>query len=949
MTSAFKDYDALWRCLRCLPVLKEVTFPEKSSAEAWERAMDNSYSQGFDAVVFSGSFHFSSSDIFKLKLDPLKLDKAHRLGRRLGHDRFFEICIPQLSSDQAPRMLQSLGERGPEIIVNWFVETPFHKLIGRHWKPFHCKERETKRKNILSREPEDVETAFRLYFFATDGPGFVRNPDLVMNPAVAETPKMTVVDLFELIRPIEENMDQPVYKLFSRTNLGMIRVPSITCDILTLPTALSRNSQTVVLNPEEIIVKEHDIMCGTDVMNDGAGEISMSLASKVAEKLGLTYRPTAFQGRLGEAKGLWIVDRHGDKDSDWITTYPSQRKWNRSAASGGPSDDPSHRTLEILKYSGPLKSARLNLQFLPLLVDRAPDKALMKESISKQLVQGLTSKVEEIQAATDDTRLFRKYLKEINSNTKERIKGMIAYKGGVPAVREERLNVFLDAGFSPRKLLYLKELAKDVFKSRTDELKEKLKISVGKSTYAFMIPDFWGVLAEGEVYLDFSSTFDDGESGLANTTLDGDEVLVARSPAHFISDIQKVKMVIKAELVGLKDVIVFSTRGNPSLANKLSGGDFDGDMAWICWEPSIVQNFVSAPVPPPRDLVKEGLIKQDKTTYKDLMALHTGKDKQIAAFLKKGLLFNLQPSMLGKITTFKEGFCYTQGNVDSREARVLSQLASDLVDQAKQGFEFDHKLWEAFRKAEIKFPVRKPRYKTEDPVANADHIIDHLKWIAKETIDDTLAIFHKSFTDPPSWDDDLVKLAHDVSEKANQNPEWKKIDTDLEADIQDVKKAWGEHWRKNHPKDKSRKKEKLEKEDLPEFPETLNNFCERYAAIQPHDDNALSQALLLQKTEYSTFELLKASTLFASYAAAYNRKPNVSKLVWWVAGKQLVFMKAMHSCSGLPPHCVIPMMWCGLGPNSSIIRRSITESQAKDSIEDYASVIDDEDLGFMDD
>jgi len=40
-----------------------------------------------------------------------------------------------------------------------------------------------------------------------------------------------------------------------------------------------------------------------------------------------------------------------------------------------------------------------------------------------------------------------------------------------------------------------------------------------------------------------------------------------------------VKAVFKIELIGLKDIIVFSTKGNPSLAVKLSGGDHIGDIA----------------------------------------------------------------------------------------------------------------------------------------------------------------------------------------------------------------------------------------------------------------------------------------------------------------------------------------------------------------------------------
>jgi hypothetical protein len=77
----------------------------------------------------------------------------------------------------------------------------------------------------------------------------------------------------------------------------------------------------------------------------------------------------------------------------------------------------------------------------------------------------------------------------------------------------------------------------------------------------------------------FSAAFQDKQSGFCETYLHGIDVLVARSPAHYVSDIQKVKAVFKPELGSLKDVIIFPITGDVALAEKLSGGDYDGDMA----------------------------------------------------------------------------------------------------------------------------------------------------------------------------------------------------------------------------------------------------------------------------------------------------------------------------------------------------------------------------------
>lgn len=92
-----------------------------------------------------------------------------------------------------------------------------------------------------------------------------------------------------------------------------------------------------------------------------------------------------------------------------------------------------------------------------------------------------------------------------------------------------------------------------------------MNIGVAKSTYAFMIADPLAVLEEGEVHMSFSTAFDN------ENMLHDINVLVARLPAALPSDIQKVRAVFKLELKCYKDVIVFSSKGSRSLAEKLSG------------------------------------------------------------------------------------------------------------------------------------------------------------------------------------------------------------------------------------------------------------------------------------------------------------------------------------------------------------------------------------------
>jgi hypothetical protein len=100
-------------------------------------------------------------------------------------------------------------------------------------------------------------------------------------------------------------------------------------------------------------------------MNDGIGRMSRAAARKIRDILGISEVPSAVQGRIGSAKGMWLVDIEDTSDDVWIQTYPSQRKWD------GDLSDPDQRTLDVLTHTKEVTQAGLNTQFLPVLEDRA--------------------------------------------------------------------------------------------------------------------------------------------------------------------------------------------------------------------------------------------------------------------------------------------------------------------------------------------------------------------------------------------------------------------------------------------------------------------------------------------------------------------------------------------------------------------------------------------------
>ncbi|KAG9233732.1 RNA dependent RNA polymerase-domain-containing protein [Amylocarpus encephaloides] len=895
MSSNYANYNELWSFLQSMPELRGKVFPPKSEKAAWEAA-NRDFASNLSGVILGGSLTYNLSSgtgpLFDFRLKPMTLDKRHRLSRRYGDDRFFEMDMPHLKGDNLPKPIQ--GDLGHTALLKWLVDGP-HWLFGRSWKPFHCKSKERKEKKEKKKDKKlvkkETETAHCLYFFAVRGNG--------ISPAYERQDQKNSMEIHELldnVRLTRQNKHQSFLKLFSRTSL-----------------AVSRNTPTVTL-PRSQIHYRSDIELNDEVMTDGAGRMSPAMAQEVTRVLGLSYPASGFQGRIGEAKGFWSVD-HSDRTRElWIEVCPSQCKWVRSKNKDDDYFDhgPHNRTLEVLKPSGPLKSADLNLQFLPLLINRAKNPDAMKSSLRSLLEEGLSTELETLRASMDDPASLRKWIQENYPNTSERLRrGEIFYEGGMPVFTDEKLIMMLDAGFDIRKLKYAADLCKQLFKTKCDELKDRLNITIGKSTYAYMVPDFAGVLEPNEIYMDFSS-FIDNASGLSGVLLHGQDILVARSPAHFVSDIQKVKAVAKVELIGLKDVIVFPTKGNPSLAAKLSGGDYDGDLAWVCWEPSIVDNFVTADVPEMPDLVAEGFIRKDSTKYESLTADLVAPSERVSHFLQKSFSFNMQPNLLGICTSWKETFCYNDRSVATPEATKISALLSSLVDQAKQGYTFDDSDWGRFKKSLArvnKVHMFKPEYKNVNPnlTKKADHVVDYLMYIAKIKVDSSLEEFENTLPkNIPRWDDDLAACSQWGQTESLTFKEWRSLLSDLNQDLEALTESWSAAWITNK-----------QREDTPEFAPILLSHYEKYQAIQPHTKTILSHSLVASyaNPDLSQWPLLKASVLFASY------RNKTSKFPWYMAGRQLVHMKANKKGVANASHSVIPSMYICYKPNNSLIKQ----------------------------
>ena len=923
--------DGIWRTLKKLDVFLGKPFPERPTGEVFAAALASFEGKG-NTVLMSASLEFNpdkTGPLFLVDMKPLRFDEGCRLTRRFGPDRFLEILIPSPTANNVPAMVKERG--GADQIIWWLTEKP-HSLVGRQWQAFFAKDAGYRKPAKEFRLGPDAQPSFkeRVHFFAENGhrfrPTVFKSRDI---PAAHHRTELKVSQMLDWLLQLDQNEGQPHLKLFSRIQLGLSK---------TLP-AVTFEMEQLRHHPEDMLSPIGK------VMNDGIGLMSRSVARKIRDALGLTDVPSAIQGRMGSAKGMWLMDVTDSGDGDWIETYPSQRKWNCNWA------DPYHRTLEVRSVSSELKSAGLNLQFLPVLEARAKDKGLMRQAIAARLTNDLEKQFENQKAAFKSPLQFRQFANETWSGRSDRVKyGQVPFLGGLPENKGEVLNFLLNSGFDPRKQKYVQDLAWDLQKQRCDILKTKLNIKVGRSAYIYMVIDFWGVLKENEVHLGFSSKFRaESESDASYTLLADCDVLVARSPAHFVSDVQKVRAVFKSELHALKDVIVFSAKGNIPLADKLSGGDYDGDMAWVCWDPDIVNSFVNADIPVEPNL--SAYMEKDKTTFGDLVryAGQPGDDldggtrtnaqeKAVYDMIRKSFHFTMQSNFLGMCTNYKEKLCYHNDSVSNQDAIILSTLVGKLVDQSKQGIVFDKTSWDRLRRDHFKGKMH-----LEDPAYKRDgwtgpgaprHIIDYLKFIiAKPAIDRELEGFYKAMQAGDDedaahpWDKQLVVYFDAFKQLTADSRSLKAVLESLISAIGTVEGEWKQMMRN--------------RDQSVAYPEKVKQLYDMWCAIEPRavgrsGSNRLdpkTAALLEPPTDMKNkgtcyWALLKASTAFKTY---YRTNP---RFVWQMAGRQLAFIKAQMTSGPeelQAPLLVTPLMYAGLLTDGKFVKQYLARTDGDGS------------------
>jgi hypothetical protein len=161
---------------------------------------------------------------------------------------------------------------------------------------------------------KSANSTFTAHYFATEGAGLRH---------------VSLQELMEWLVSLNRNCNMTAPKLWSRISL-----------------ALSSTTPTVCFSVDQIRIVE-DINSGTnECMTDGCAKASPAVFREIWRSgvLDTEQTPTAVQGRIGGAKGVWYMDPVADPRSDelWVEIRPSQLKFTYDPAI---LEDPMLRTL----------------------------------------------------------------------------------------------------------------------------------------------------------------------------------------------------------------------------------------------------------------------------------------------------------------------------------------------------------------------------------------------------------------------------------------------------------------------------------------------------------------------------------------------------------------------------------------------------------------------------
>ncbi|KAG9526866.1 RNA-directed RNA polymerase, partial [Aureobasidium melanogenum] len=317
----------------------------------------------------------------------------------------------------------------------------------------------------------------------------------------------------------------------------------------------------------EMQVTLRDVERNGRCFSDGCGTISLGLLEKVWPVYGSrrTLKPVILQIRQAGTKGVVSLDSR--LVGDQFCIRPSMVKFEGSTSV----------TLEVCGAAWRPYPMVLNRQFIKILEDLE----VPLESFATLQDEA----VEKLRLMTTNTFNASLLLNDTQTSKAARLPSF--------------LEMLADIGLEYHDDSFLRGVVEMAVITKLREIKYKGRIPVKNGVTLYGIMDETGHLKEGQIYVVTQSSPDEPRKVITK-----DKVIITRSPALHPGDIRIVEAVDVPEdspLKYLRNCVVFSQHGNRDLPSQLSGGDLDGDLYNVIFEPTLMpQRDIAPPADYPR-------------------------------------------------------------------------------------------------------------------------------------------------------------------------------------------------------------------------------------------------------------------------------------------------------------------------------------------------------------
>ncbi|KAJ7631701.1 RNA dependent RNA polymerase-domain-containing protein [Mycena polygramma] len=625
---------------------------------------------------------------YHIHLEKPEKGRSHRFARDLGSPGILHLSIP-------PRLVQDEGEDVRKFLAKRFI------LNGRVYIPI---------------PPKDTSS---VYLIQTDE-DYERQKKFGGPLRYFGDQRRTSFDEFiQKHNPPDLNSKQPFAKYTARFALGLsTSIPVLefkTENMFYIPDIFAEGWATAGKPPAE------------KIMTDGCGFINRSGLLSITKRIGYASLPTAVQGRIGGAKGLWTLHPKDEDEEPKIWIRDSQLKIKLRG------DHRVHRIFDLLRASHPSQTEsreRLSEQSILCLSSNG----IPQEMLVSLLLKGLEQTVKPLLNWNPDAMalLWRTISGSGNvsgsrlqriAGSKSRVLGFRDREpdelydgepepdgetelnrsgrdlGGGPMSLHEQAVELIQAGFHPESSPYLNDKLRNIIKTEIKSVVDKYRISLPESTAseAFVIPDPLGVLKENEIYYRSSNPMKNPSTETLFQVLTG-PIILGRYPMRLPCDMQKVTAVNYPELYNWPDVIIASTAGKQSLLSLLSGGDYDGDTVVFIWLEEFCNHFSNQPFTPAPEGFMSTNFEQEVKTVEQVETELCGKssgDAQLA--FQEHLLLGLRESQVGLYSYFHDNAIWRHG-YNHPNSILMAYIGNTLLDAGKTGLTLKSAVFEEHQK-----------------------------------------------------------------------------------------------------------------------------------------------------------------------------------------------------------------------------------------------------------